>query len=235
MDDRFNTAAGWVLFAGIVGLGLSAVSSGYFSADRPHSPHEGGYAIEGVEEDGAGGADEGPGLAALLASGDAAAGEKAAQGRCGTCHTFDQGGAAKQGPNLWAVLGKPIGKHAAGFAYSSALSGHGGDWSYENMDAWLKSPKAFAPGTKMSFAGLSNGQDRANIMLYLQKQGGGPPLPTPEAAPAAEGADGAAAPGAGPGGVEGAPIDPAEAAGGAGTAQPVATPQGATANPTTAQ
>lgn len=194
MDDRFNTAAGWVLFSGIIALGLSSVSAKYFHGDRPERPEKMGYPIEGVVEEGEGGADEGPGLAALLASGDVAAGEKASQGRCGTCHTFDQGGAVKQGPNLFGVMGKPIGKHAAGFAYSSALSGHGGDWSYENMDAWLKSPKAFAAGTKMSFAGLSNAQDRANIILYLRQQGGGPPLPTPEAAsPAGDAAEAAAA------------------------------------------
>ena len=194
MDDRFNTAAGWVLFSGIVALGLSSVSAKFFHADRPERPEKMGYPIEGVVEEGEGGADEGPGLAALLASGDVAAGEKAAQGRCGTCHTFDQGGPAKQGPNLYGVVGKPVGKHAAGFAYSADLSGHGGDWTYENLDAWLKSPKAFAAGTKMSFAGLSNGQDRANIILYMKQQGGGPALPTPEAAaPAADGAEAAAA------------------------------------------
>ena len=107
-------------------------------------------------------------------------------------------------------MGKPIGKHAAGFAYSSTLSGHGGDWTYENMDAWLKSPKAFAAGTKMSFAGLSNAQDRANIILYMRQQGGGPALPTPAAAeaPAADAAEAAAA------------GDPTAAAGPATTAGP---------------
>lgn len=193
MDDRFNTAAGWVLFSGIVALGLSSVSAKYFHGDKPERPEKMGYPIEGVVEEGEGGADAGPGLAVLLASADAAAGEKAAQGRCGTCHTFDQGGAVKQGPNLWGVVGKPIGKHAAGFAYSSALSGKGGEWTYENMDAWLSSPKSFAPGTKMSFAGLSNAQDRANIILYMKNQGGGPALPTPEVgAPAGEAAEAAA-------------------------------------------
>lgn len=194
MQDRFNTAAGWVLFSGIIALGLSSVSAKYFRGDNPHRPETMGYPIEGVVEEGEGGADAGPSLAVRLAGGDVAAGEKAAQGRCGTCHTFDQGGAAKQGPNLYGVIGKPIGKHAAGFAYSSALSGHGGDWSYENMDAWLASPKTFAPGTKMSFAGLSNGQDRANIILYLKQQGGGPALPAAEAAaPAGDAAEKAAA------------------------------------------
>jgi cytochrome c len=185
MQDRFNTAAGWVLFSGIVALGLSSVSAKYFQADKPHRPHEMGYPIEGVAAEGD--AATGPSLAELLATGDVAAGEKAANGRCGTCHTFDQGGGVKQGPNLWATVGEPVGKGKAGYAFSSALSGHGGTWTYENLDAWLTSPKAFAPGTKMSFAGLSNGQDRANIILYLKQQGGGPELPKPEAPAPAEG------------------------------------------------
>jgi cytochrome c len=222
MDDRFNTAAGWVLFSGIVALGLSSVTSRIFHADNPERPEEMGYPIEGVVEEGEG--ESGPSLAMLLASGDAAAGEKAATGRCGTCHTFDQGGGIKTGPNLFGVMGKPIGKHAAGFAYSPALSGHGGEWTYENMDAWLKSPKAFAPGTKMSFAGLSKPEDRANIILYMREQGGGPALPTPEAAgPEGVGGEGEAAeaPGAGPGPVAGAAVDPAQAAGAMSDEQPV--------------
>lgn len=229
MDDRFNTAAGWVLFSGIIALGLTSVSAKYFHGDKPERPEAMGYPIEGVVEEGEGGADAGPGLAVLLASADAAAGEKAAQGRCGTCHTFDQGGAVKQGPNLYGVMGKPIGKHAAGFAYSSALSGHGGDWSYENMDAWLANPKAFAPGTKMSFAGLSNGQDRANIILYLKNQGGGPPLPTPEAAsPAADAAEGEAS--GDPSAAGGAAVEPNASAAGA-VAAPVTDDQGKSTKP----
>ena len=82
--------------------------------------------------------------------------------------------------------GKPIGKHAAGFAYSSALSSHGGDWDFANMDAWLTSPRNFANGTKMSFAGLGNPEDRANVIAYLNSMGSNLPLPEVEAAPAEE-------------------------------------------------
>jgi len=189
MTDRFNTIAGWTLGAGIVALGLSIFSDLYFQGNKPHRPHEMGYPIAGVVEEGA--ADQGPALATLLATGDAAKGE-AVFAKCTACHTVNQGGAAGIGPNLYGVLGKPVGKHAAGFAYSSDLSGHGGDWTYENMDAWLKSPKAFAPGTKMTFAGLGSAEDRANIMLFMMQNGGGPPLPAPPAAEPAEGADPAA-------------------------------------------
>lgn len=179
MTDRFNTAAGWLLFAGIVGLGLSSVSSRFFAT---HAPEEGGYPIEGVVEEGAG--EEAIDIGALLANADPAVGEAAAIARCGTCHTFNQGGADGQGPNLYAIMGTQIGQHAPGFAYSDALASHGGAWTYEDMFAWLESPRSFAPGTKMSFAGLSSPEDRANIIRYMYENGGGPALPEP--APVAE-------------------------------------------------
>ncbi len=185
MQDRFNTIAGWTLFSGVVALGLSIVSGMYFQADRPHGPETEGYPIEAAAEEG--GADSGPSLAELLATGDAAAGEKVFA-KCVSCHTINQGGANGIGPNLFATMGEAIGTGKGGFAFSGALSGHGGAWTFENMDAWLKSPKAFASGTKMSFAGLSSGADRANVMLYLLANGGGPALPTPAAAPAADAA-----------------------------------------------
>ena len=130
--------------------------------------------IVGFEEE-EGAADSGPSLATLLASGSASAGE-GVFAKCTACHTIAQGGADGIGPNLYGVMGTGIGQHVAGFAYSSALSGHGGEWNFENMDAWLTSPRAFANGTKMSFAGLSNPEDRANVILYLLENGGCPNL-----------------------------------------------------------
>ena len=182
MDDRFNTIAGWTLFGGIVALGLSSVSGHVFEADKAHRPETMGYAIEGVVVEGEGGVAAVP-LPTLLAAADPAKGE-AVFAKCKACHTMDAGGANGIGPNLHAIMGKPIGKHAAGFAYSGDLAGHGGDWDFANMDTWLKSPKAFASGTKMSFAGLSKPEDRANIILYLNSQGSNLPLPAAEAAAA---------------------------------------------------
>ena len=190
MQDNVNTIAGWTLFAGIVGLGLSIASGIYFQADKPHRPHTMGFPIEGVVEEGA--AEAGPDLGTLLAAADPAKGE-AIFAKCTACHTIAQGGANGIGPNLFGIIGKPIGKHAAGFAYSGDLSGHGGDWSFENMDAWLKSPKAFAAGTKMTFAGLGSAEDRANLLAFLKANGGGPDFPAPAAPAAAEG-EAAAAP-----------------------------------------
>ena len=180
MEDRFNTIAGWTLFAGIVGLGLSSLSGHYFSADKPHRPDKMGYPIEGVVEEGGGAAAAVP-IETLLASADAAKGEASFK-KCMACHTIAPGGANGIGPNLNAIMGKPVGKHAAGFAYSADLSGHGGNWDWATMNAWLTNPKKFAAGTKMSFAGLSDGQERANLLVYLNSQGSNLPLP---AAPAA--------------------------------------------------
>ena len=223
MNDNVNTIAGWTLFAGIVALGLSIGSGLYFQADKPHRPHTMGFPIEGVVE--AGAAAEGPPLATLLAQGDAAKGQ-AIFAKCTACHTIEQGGANGIGPNLYATVGEPIGKGKGGFAFSSDLAGHGGEWSYENLDAWLKSPKAFAAGTKMTFAGLGKPEDRANVILYLLQNGGGPPLPPPPAAEPAEGAAAAAGDAA-----AGPAVEPgADAAGAVAAPQPAAAANAATTN-----
>jgi cytochrome c len=182
MDDRFNTIAGWALFSGIIALGLSSLSSRYFEADKDHRPHEMGYAIEGVATESEG-EKEVP-LATLLAAADPAKGEQVFK-KCTSCHTIESGGANGIGPNLHGVLGEPIGKGVGGFAFSSALSDIGGTWNFDNMSEWLASPKKFAPGTKMTFAGLSKPEDRADILVYLNSQGSNLPLPAPPP-PAAE-------------------------------------------------
>lgn len=194
MEDRFNTIAGWTLFSGIMALGLSSLSGHYFKANKPHRPHEMGIEIAGVEVEGGGGAAAVP-IETLLASADAAKGEKTFA-KCISCHTIAAGGPNGTGPNLFGVVGTGVGKHAAGFGYSPALSGHGGNWDFANLDAWLKSPGAFAKGNKMSFAGIADAQERANLLVYLNAQGSNLPLPAaPVAAAPAEGekaAEGAA-------------------------------------------
>lgn len=181
MGDRFNTVAGWALFAGIIALGGAIVSSKIFHDERPEKM---GYVIEGVEAEGEGAA-AGPGLNTLLASADVAAGEKVFA-KCAACHTVNAGGANGIGPNLYATVGKGHG-HVAGFAYSDALKSVPGNWTFEALDKWLTSPREYAPGTKMTFAGLGNPVDRANLIAWLNTQGSNLPLPAADAAPAAEG------------------------------------------------
>ncbi|MGK6318910.1 c-type cytochrome [Sphingomonas sp. DT-204] len=184
MDNRTNTIAGWVLAACVTALGLSIVSGMAFHGETPEKM---GYPIEGVEETGGAAAADKP-IAARLATADPAKGAEVFK-KCAACHTIDQGGANGVGPNLYATLGEGIAEGKGGFAFSDALKKVGGTWDFDKMDAWLKSPRKFADGTKMTFAGLGNAEDRANVIAYLNQQGSNLPLP---AAPAEEAAPAAA-------------------------------------------
>jgi len=118
----------------------------------------------------------GEGIAALLAAADAEAGAKVSR-KCAACHSFDEGGPNKVGPNLWDIVGRPVAGHE-GYKYSDALTGLGGEWSYDRLDGFLTKPKDFAAGTKMSFAGLKSAEDRANLIAFLRGQSASPkPLP----------------------------------------------------------
>jgi cytochrome c len=176
MKDRQNTVNGWILFAGIVALGGSIVSGEVFKAERPEHM---GYPIEGVVEEGEGAAEAEKPIAFYLASAEAAQGEQVFK-KCAACHNADPGGANALGPALYGTLGGPIAHHP-GFAYSDALKKVGGNWDWDKMSAWLANPKKFAPGTKMTFAGLSKPEDRAALMLFLNSRGGKLTVPPPPA------------------------------------------------------
>ena len=197
MDSfEWNKIAGWVLTAAIAVLVLSIGTGMIFS---PHALEKPGYVVEGVELDSAVGAPvaeaEKP-IAFYLASADVAKGENSFK-KCAACHTIVPGGANGIGPNLHAIVGKTH-AHAAGFAYSSAmLETKGKTWGFDELNAWLKSPKAYIPGNKMSFAGLGKPGDRANVIAYLNAQGSNLPLPAvPAEVAAAAPVDGAPAPAA---------------------------------------
>lgn len=173
-----NTIAGWVLFGCASALGLSIASGMIYHSGKPTKE---GYPVEGEASPDDETAVVEP-IANRLAKADVAKGQ-ASFAKCAACHSITQGGANGVGPNLWASMGKPHG-HVAGFAYSDALKAVPGNWTFEAMDAWLASPRKYAAGTKMTFAGLSDPQERANVIAYLNAQGSNLPLPAPEAAPA---------------------------------------------------
>lgn len=106
-------------------------------------------------------------FATLVAGADVKAGATAAADSCDGCHSFDQGGSAMIGPNLYGVFGRGIGQ-GADYSYSAALSGHHGNWTVATLDAWLTKPRAFAPGTKMAFPGIADDHARAAVIAYLR-------------------------------------------------------------------
>jgi cytochrome c len=146
--------------------------------DLPAAPAEGGPGDQNA-------APAGPvDIGTLLASADPKAGEAAAK-KCAACHDFTEGGPNKTGPNLYGIVGEKI-ADVPGFSFSEALKAHASEtWDYAKLNQWLISPKTFAPGTKMTYAGDKDDKDRANLIAYLSTLSKSPvPFPAP-AAPAA--------------------------------------------------
>jgi cytochrome c len=110
------------------------------------------------------------GFAAAVAAADPVKGEASAR-KCGVCHTFEQGGAAKVGPNLWNIVNRPIAA-LPDYKYSPAMvaysEGGAKTWTYDELSAYLENPKAHIPGNKMAFPGLKKEDERANVIAYLR-------------------------------------------------------------------
>ena len=104
-------------------------------------------------------------LGQLLASADVSRGSDSAK-KCATCHTFEKGGRALVGPPLWGIVGRPKGS-IAGFNYSPAMKGAGGNWTIADLFSFVGNPKAVVPNTAMSFSGINRAGERADLMAYL--------------------------------------------------------------------
>lgn len=178
------------VFAAVLVAGIVAMLSGFIAHKvvHPRELDKDVVVIEGgAAESGGASAPAGPEpILDLIATADIAKGEKLSKA-CAACHSFDKGGVAKVGPNLWGVVGASKAAHAD-FAYSDAMKEHGGIWSYEELNHFLWKPKSFVPGTKMAFIGLKKPEDRAAVIAWLHTLGSGVPMPT-EAQIAAEKAD----------------------------------------------
>jgi cytochrome c len=180
-----NKIVGAVLFALLVLFSARTASDIIFTVHKPEKP---GYEVAVAEPEApaekAEEKKEVP-LAMRLADASAEKGKSVAK-KCTACHTFDSGGANKVGPNLHGVVGRALASHE-GFSYSDALKEKGGDWDYEKLDAFLANPKGFAQGTKMAFAGVKDGGQRADLILYLRDVSpDAPPLPEAKAEAPAE-------------------------------------------------
>ena len=120
-----------------------------------------------------------PAITPLLAKADVATGESTVKKLCASCHTFNDGGTAGLGPNLYGVVGGPH-AHMQGFNYSAGMRAKTGPWTFDELNEWLHKPSSYVPGTRMAFAGISNDQQRANVIAYLRSLSSNPvPLPAP--------------------------------------------------------
>lgn len=168
---ELNKLAGAVLLAGIIALVVGFMTDGLYKPER--SPEKRGYEIAGAEEaapaDSAASAEPAKpvDIAEFMAAADAKAGEVLSK-KCAICHDFTKGGPNKIGPNLHGIVGAAVGKHAAGFAYSPAMAGHGGNWGEQTLSEFLTAPAKYVKGTKMAFVGLAKPEDRANMIAYLK-------------------------------------------------------------------
>ena len=153
MDSfEMNKVLGAILGTALVLVALNIASGAIFAPEHPEKP---GYAIA-VPKAGTGQqapAEKEPPVEQLLASADPKRGEDATK-PCQACHTFDKGGAAKIGPNLWGVVGR-MRASMTGFDYSSGMKSMGGTWTVDDLYQFLEHPQAFVPGTKMTFAGIA--------------------------------------------------------------------------------
>jgi len=180
MDIETNKIAGAALSTLLVVMGLNMIAGIVFA---PHKPAVPGFDLPSAEPASAGAAAAAPvaeePIAVRLAKADPAKGEKAV-GACKACHTFEKGAPNKIGPHLYDVYARPKAS-VEGFAYSAALKGKASEkWEAEQLDGFLKSPKAYLPGTIMAFAGIGKPDTRADVIAYLDTLSDSPkPLPKP--------------------------------------------------------
>jgi cytochrome c len=178
MDSfEFNKIIGAVLGTFLFLLALNIVAEAIYAPTEPAKP---GYEIEIKKPEAAAkpGQPAAPeeSIEQLLAKADVSRGEMIAK-QCSACHTFQKGGPNGIGPNLWGVVGRPRASEPD-FMYSDAMKAKGGTWTIDELNMFLTNPRGYIPGTKMTFAGLPRGNQRADVIDYLNTLADNPkPLP----------------------------------------------------------
>ena len=166
---ELNKILGAILGTCLAVVALNIAAGAIFAPEIPAKP---GYDIPVPQKESAGAGKQQPkqeqqqeDLPALLAKADVSRGQMDAQ-KCAVCHTFDKGGKPLVGPNLWGVVGRPRASEP-GFNYSPAMKEKGGTWTVPDLMQFIANPKAFVPGTAMTFAGIPRAAERADIVAYL--------------------------------------------------------------------
>ena len=191
MDSfEINKILGALLFTCLCLLSLNIAAEAVFHPVKPAKPGFEVAATEPTATPGAAKESDEP-IEKLLASATVDKGANAAK-KCAACHTFGKGEPNRVGPNLYGVVGRPKGTEGA-FDYSAAIKSKGGNWTVEDLDKFLANPKGFAPGTKMSFAGVPRGSERADLIVFLNSKSDNP-ASLPKAADAGAAAKPAEAP-----------------------------------------
>ena len=177
MDSfELNKIIAAVLMVALLVIGLGKIADGIFHVKEPKKP---GYQIE-MESQLISNSSQIPevvekiDIAAVMALGDFASGEKIFK-KCAACHSINKGGKNKIGPALYNVVGRAVGG-VDDYKYSKALASYGKEWSFEELNGFLKKPASYLKGTKMSYAGLRKEKDRASVIKYLNQSSDSPKL-----------------------------------------------------------
>ena len=180
MDSfELNKIIAAILLVALLIIGIGKLSNVIFHVEKPETP---GYSVEVEQatvissEESSQPAEDKIDIAALIAMGDIATGEKVFK-KCAACHSIVKGGKNNIGPALYNVVGRDVGV-VNEYKYSKALTAYGKAWTFEELNGYLLKPAKWIKGTKMAFAGLRKEKDRASVILYLNKNSDNPlPLP----------------------------------------------------------
>ena len=169
-EFRINKVLGAILGTLLLVQALRIIDGAFL----PSKPHE--VALNAQQGNETSEAADDPQFDKLLASASAERGAQVAK-QCGVCHNFEEGQGPKIGPDLYGIVDRPVAS-VKGFNYTPALKAKGGKWTFAALNKWITNPRSYVPGTAMTFAGISNEKQRADVVAYLDTPSKNPvPLP----------------------------------------------------------